>query len=178
MSSPFAGAQGFSVDTFKANFNGAARPYMFYVKVNVPGFDEKKAMYLAQASTLPGRKIDKKPIKWQGYEFPLGGITTHDDWKVTFICDAEAGLYKAMIDWANIVHDPKDNTHGLPKAYMRDQYIQLVDNNGAEGVLDIHLIGCWPTDVGSMEVGMETDGILKFDVTFAYVRHEYEGVDY
>ena len=176
MAAPLGGSTGFNIDTFKSNFSNAAKNYLFYVGLDNPawvGTDAKQAMYLVRSSVIPGKTIEKKELGWQGYKMPFGGSSTHEDWTVTFIVDPKAAIYKSMIAWSNMVHDPKTNRHGNPVEYMRDQTIQMISLDGTASILDIKLIGAWPQNVANLELNYDNTDNATFAVTFCYIRHEY-----
>ena len=170
------GTGAFSVDAFKANFANAARNYLFYVELNMPGasITKTKSMYLVRSSKIPSKQIEKKEIAWQGYKMPYGGVSTHDDWTVTFMVDPQAAIHKALVDWSNLVHNPATNIHGLPAQYMMDQRIPLLTpTDGRNSITEVRLFGAWPQSIGEIALDYENTDIAKFDVTFSYVRHEY-----
>lgn len=176
MGSPFGGSSGFQIDTFKSQFGNAARNYLFYVQLTNPawrGVDANKAMYLVRSTTVPGKTVEKKELGWQGYKMPFGGTSTHDDWTVTFMVDPKAAIYKSMIAWSNMVHDPKTNIHGMPSQYMADQRVQMLSLDGTQSILDINLIGAWPQTVANLELNYDNTDVATFQVTFSYIRHEY-----
>lgn len=170
------GTGAFSIDAFRANFANAARQYLFYVGLNIPvsGISTTKAMYLVRSASIPAKSVEKKEIAWQGYRMPFGGVTTHEDWTVTFMVDPKAQIHQAMVNWSNLVHDPATNIHGLPSSYMADQRVQLLTpTTGSTSITEVKLIGAWPQNVGPIELNYDNTEIATFQVTFSYVRHEY-----
>ena len=167
--------QTFSIDIFRANFGNAARNSLFYIAL-LPASSSKlsygKMTFLVRSTSIPAWSVEKKELGWQGYKMPFGGATVHDDWTCTFMVDKEAAIYKTMVDWKNMVHNAKTNVYGDPVDYMRDQRIQLLSLDGTKSILDIDLIGAFPTQVGTLELNYDNSDVATFQVTFAYVRHE------
>ena len=166
---------GFTIDAFRSQFDNAARQNLFYVMLNMPssGMNLGKVPFLVRSTSVPGKSVEKKEIGWQGYKFAFGGTSTHDDWTCTFMVDAKANIYKAFVNWSNLVHDPKTNVHGLPSEYMKDQDMQLLALDGKSSILDIKLVGAWPSQIGQMELNYDNTDIATFQVTFSYIRHQY-----
>ena len=171
MASPFG---QFNIDAFKANFKNAARNYLFYVKLDIPSASTSQSdqIFLVRSSVVPSKSIEKKDLGWQGYKLPFGGTTTHEDWTCTFLMDPSASLYKDMIKWSNMVHDPKTNVHGMPADYMKTVDIQLIHPDGKSSILDVKLIGAWPVSVAQIDLNYDNTDVVTFQCTFAYVRHE------
>ena len=171
----------FDIGSFKANFDNAAKNYLFYVLLDMPtltgSLTARGSKFLVRSSTIPGKTVEKKEIGWQGYKFNFGGTTTHEDWTVTFMVDTNADIYKSFVAWSNMVHNPRTNVHGNPSDYMRDQRVQLLSLDGTNSIMDINLIGAWPTQIANLDLNYDNTDIATFQVTFAYIRHEIEGVN-
>lgn len=165
----------FSIDKFKDNFVNGARNYLFYIIPNFPSTGVSMSLdptYLVRSSSIPGRTVEAIDVPWQGYMYKLGGKSTTEDWTITFVVDKTAKIYKQFYAWTNLVHDPSTNVHGDPKQYMKDQRVQMLSGDGKEAIIEIKLIGAWPTTVSALELSYDSGDVATFDVTFAYLRHE------
>jgi len=174
-------SNGFNIDAFKSNFKNGARNYLFYVYLKFPeiiNVNDTQVMYLVRGSSVPGKTVEAISVPWQGYEYKVGGKSSVEDWTVSFTVDLNADVYKQFISWSNLVHDTKTNIHGLPDQYMKDQRVQMLSLDGKSSILESKLIGAWPTSVSTLELSYDSSEIATFDVSFSYVRHEYEDVYY
>lgn len=88
----------FDLNSFRANVQNVARPYLFYIQVPVPDASgtERRFTYLAQSTKIPDRSVDVLTTNWQGYNYKLGGVSKWETWDVTFLVDDKAVGYTAM----------------------------------------------------------------------------------
>lgn len=167
----------FSIDTFKAKMNsfGTSKSYLWNIVPNIPNADQELGIYLARSTSMPGKTIEPKEIPWQGMTYKIGGTTSFETWTVTFTVDGKSELYKKMVEWSDSVHDPATNVHGDPGAYMFDQRLDLLSDDGATSILRMKILSAWPSNVGPIELSYDPGGDLStFDVEFTYLRHEIE----
>ena len=65
---------GFDLESFKANFEGGARQYLFMMRPMFPlnfGITTERSQYLVRATNLPGITLDPIIVNWQGYDFKM-----------------------------------------------------------------------------------------------------------
>lgn len=172
----------FAIDAFRSNFINGARGYLFYVIPTFPsrasaGSLKPNPTYLVRSSTIPQRTVEAAPTNWQGYTYNLGGKSTFSDWSITYTVDKTCQLYNKYIEWTNLVHNPKTNVHGDPNDFMVDQAVQILSLDGKSSILDINIIGCWPTSVSELSLDYAGSDILTFTVTFKILRVEYPDID-
>lgn len=160
---------GFSIDDFRANFQGGYRPYLFYIYINNPysslGMD--RTTYLVSASSYPGSTITPIETQWQGQTYKTGSVQTFDDWSCTFRVDTDATVRSDFKAWMNVIHNPITNESGLPSNYLADQTIQLLNNEG-NAIKTMTLVGAWPTSLGEITLESTPGEIATFEVTFSY----------
>ena len=171
------------IDSYRANFNGGARAFMFYYKPIFPtqisgiGIDTDSATYLVRATSLPETSTEEIVTNWQGFDFKFAGKYTYTDWTVTFNCDSKADIQQIFHEWANLVHDPTSNYYTDPSIYMQDQEVQLIGTDGAP-IQRYKLYGAWPKTVGSATLDYSNNDVVQFDISFAYIYHVASKVNY
>lgn len=171
----------FDIDSYKANFTGGSRQYLFYFKPMFPGgvegADTELATYLVRSTTLPETVTEEIMVNWQGFDFKFPGKYTYSDWTVTFNTDLEAKVLKMFNSWANVIHDPTTNFYKNPVKCMEDQHIDLLGLEG-EPITRYTLTGAWPKSVGTATLDYSSNDVVQFDVTFTYIYHAADNVSY
>jgi len=170
----------FDVDSYRANFNGGARAYLFYYKPVFPSSiaaNSDEATYLVRSTSLPETSIDDIQLAWQGFDFKVAGKYTYTDWTVTFNCDAEANIQKYFHNWLSLIHDPTTNIYTNPVNYMVDQQIDLLGLTG-DPITKYKLFACWPKVIGNASLDYTTNDVVQFDITFAYLYHVTDKATY
>lgn len=171
---------GFDVDSYRANFQGGARAYLFYYKPLFPNAvagNTDKATYLVRATSLPETTIDEIPLAWQGFDFKVAGKYTYTDWTVTFNCDADADVQKYFHNWMSIIHDPTTNIYTSPRDTMVDQQLELLGLDG-KPIMKYKLYAAWPKVIGNSSLDYANNEVVQFDITFAYVYHVTSNATY
>lgn len=170
----------FDIDSYRAEFNGGAKSYLFYFKPTFPaqiGGDTNKTTYLVRTASLPETSIDEIQLAWQGFDFKIAGKYTYSDWNITFNCDSEANIQKHFHNWLSFIHDPTTNVYASPKDYMVDQQVELLGNNG-EPIAKYKLFACWPKSIGQLSLDYTQNDVAQFDITFTYLYHVVDKSSY
>lgn len=170
----------FDIDSYRSNFQGGARAYLFYFKPIFPAEitgNTDIATYLVRATSLPETSIDEIPLAWQGFDFKVAGKYTYTDWNVTFNCDADAAILGTFHDWLRLIHDPTDNKYRSPSKYMIDQQLELLSLTG-EPITKYKMVGMWPKVIGNSSLDYSNNEVVQFDITFAYIYHTMDKVSY
>lgn len=163
----------FDIDSYRANFQGGARSYLFYYKPVFPasiGASSEIATYLVRTTSLPETTIDEIPLAWQGFDFKVAGKYTYSDWNVTFNCDADANIQKYFHQWMALIHDPTTNVYSNPTNYMVDQQLELLGLTGSP-IMKYKLFACWPKMIGNATLDYSQNDVIQFDITFTYLYH-------
>jgi hypothetical protein len=167
------------IDSYRGAFTGGAKSYMFYYRPSFPGGfgDTEQSTYLVRATTMPETAIEEITTNWQGQDFKFAGKYTFSDWSVTFNCDAKATIYKSFGNWMNLVHDPTSNSHSLPNEYMVSQNLEMLGPDGSP-IQRLFLYKAWPKNIGPITLDYSQNDVSTFDVTYSYIYHAMEGVNY
>ena len=179
----------FDIDSYRSNFQGGARQYLFYYKPVFPsnigggiggGSDSggtDVATYLVRTTSLPEISMDEIVLNWQGFDYKMAGKYTYADWTVTFNVDVDAKVLQLFNNWATLIHDPTTNKFTLPRDYMVDQQVELLDLAGAP-IAKYKLFGAWPKMIGASTLDYSSNDVVQFDVTFTYIYHVTDLVKY
>jgi len=164
----------FDIDSYRSNFQGGARQYLFYFKPLFPtgviGADTEVATYLVRTASLPETSSDEIMMNWQGFDYKIAGKYTYSDWNVTFNVDIDAKIQQMFHNWASLIHDPTTNKYTVPSKYMMDQQIELLNLEGIP-ITKYKLFGAWPKMVGNANLDYSANDVVQFDVTFTYIYH-------
>ena len=99
--------------------------------------------------------------------YKMAGDPPFDDYSMTFLNDSGFYLRKRFEQWLSNIADPIDNVRGNHDAYKTTISLAHLDvNNNA--VANYHLHGCYPKNIGAIELGVEsTDTLEEFTVDFS-----------
>lgn len=168
---------GISVTEFISNYKGGLRPNKFMVQLNFPSYVANSGASadvpkVCHAASIPGSKVDKIDVSFQGRKVPVRGDRTYDDWTATFYNDEGSNLHDAFIAWSNGLNDPAENI-STPTRSTGAPHTQTVTvtqlNVDGTSQKDYTLHYAWPVSVGDIKLSWDTNNAVEsFDVTFAY----------
>ena len=161
------------VDDFKSKLRGGgARPNLFQVTINYPGFangDPELTSFLVEAATLPGSTFGIIQVPFRGRILKMAGDRTFENWQVTILNDTGFIVRDSFERWVNGINSHSANT-GLvnPVDYQADLTVEQLDRN--EKVLKRYdFRGAFPVSVGAIPLDYDQQtAIEQFDVEFAY----------
>ena len=170
------------VDDFKSKLRGGgARPNLFKVTINYPGFangDAELTSFLCEAATLPGSTFGIIPVFFRGRILKMAGDRTFAEWSTTIINDTDFAVRDAIERWMNGINAHSANT-GLttPIAYEADLKVDQLDRNG--DILKTYTFrGAYPQDLSDIAVSYaDNDNIVIFSCTWAYQYFESNTTD-
>ena len=161
------------VDDFKSKLRGGgARPNLFQVTINYPGFangDAELTSFLVEAASLPGSTFGIIPVPFRGRILKMAGDRTFAEWTTTIINDTDFAVRDAIERWMNGINAHSANT-GLtsPIAYEADLKVDQLDRNG--DVLKTYIFrGAYPQDMSEIALSYgDNDNIERFSCTWSY----------
>ena len=170
------------VDDFKSKLRGGgARPNLFQVTINYPGFangDAELTSFLCEAASLPGSTFGVIPVPFRGRILKMAGDRTFGDWETTIINDTDFAVRDSIERWMNGINAHSANT-GLttPIAYEADLKVDQLDRNG--DVLKTYTFrGAYPQDLSEIALSYaDNDNIERFTCTWAYQYFESNTTD-
>lgn len=158
------------VDDFKAKLKGGgARPNLFRVTLNFPAYaggNAELTSFMCKGAQLPASTINAVEVPFRGRQLKIAGDRTFETWTVTVINDTGFEVRDAMERWMNGINAHSANT-GLtnPVTYQADLIVEQLDKDGST-LKTYNFRGCFPTNVSSIEVSYEQEGIQEFTVEF------------
>jgi len=161
------------VDDFKSKLRGGgARPNLFKVTINYPGFadgDAELTSFLCETASLPGSTFGIIPVPFRGRVLKIAGDRTFAEWSTTIINDTDFAIRDAIERWMNGINAHSANT-GLsaPISYEADLLVEQLDRNG-DTLKTYTFRGAYPQDLSEIAVSYElTDNIERFTCVWAY----------
>lgn len=160
------------VDDFKSKLKGGgARPNLFKVTINFPGYvadaDVEATSFLCEAAQLPGSTMGFITVPFRGRQVKIAGDRTFDTWTPTIINDTDFKIRNAVEQWMNGMNAHSANT-GLtnPLDYEADLIVEQLDRD--ESVIKkYNFRGCFPTALSPIDLAYgSNDEIERFTVEF------------
>jgi hypothetical protein len=170
----------FDVGSFKAEFDGGARTYLFYCVPNIPDFDMDNDYVYVKSTSLPGSDIDEHVLTYHGFDYKVHGKRTYSDWTITFISDKTYLIRSAFEDWLNSISSPKSNYASIGDRVATQTLIPLsysgkfIYKKEGQPYNIIFIVDAWPKSVGNIEFDYSTQDVAQFEVTFSYKYYEME----
>src|SRR6056300_45990 len=143
-----------NVDDFKSKLRGGgARPNLFKVTINYPGYaqgDAELTSFLCEAAQLPGSTFGIINVPFRGRILKMAGDRTFPEWTITVINDTDFNVRNSMERWMNGINNHSANT-GLasPIAYESDLFVDQLDREGTT-VKRYTFRGAFPQDLSAI----------------------------
>lgn len=161
------------VDDFKAKLaGGGARPNLFKVTLNFPGYaggDVELTSFLCRAGQLPASTIPAMPVAFRGRQLQMAGDRVFEPWAVTIMNDTNFTVRDSMERWMNGINAHSANT-GLrnPVDYQADLKVEQLDKD--ETILKTYnFVAAFPTAISAIDLAYDAnDQIEEFTVEFTY----------
>jgi hypothetical protein len=132
-----------TLEDFKARLiGGGARPNLFEVELNFPGFatasttgnadtsDQTRSAtelsrFMIKTANLPASTVGVIEVPFRGRNLKIAGDRTFDTWTITVINDVDFTLRTTFEKWMNAINKHDDNS-GLinPAQYQRDAIVK------------------------------------------------------
>jgi len=178
---------GFDINSFKSNFSGGARAYLFMWTPEFPTaistvMESAKVPYLVRATSLPEDSVEEIIVNWQGADFKMAGKRTFTDWTITLNTDKKALIRQDFNSWIQLIHQIDESaTHlygtpgdgGSTANYFTTQILQMLDYDGVP-INTLKLVGTWLKSVSPITLDYSSMDIAQFDITFTYQYHVLE----
>lgn len=158
----------FSVTDFKSQAiqSGGYRPALFEVEVTYVG---NQFNFLCQASQVPAMTMGVIEVPYFGRKVKVAGDRTYAEWTTTVMIEEDFGARDVLEQWQMDINQGDTNVRTLfNEGYKQPAKIMLYGKNGSV-LRTYQLEGCWPTDVGTVELDWNTtDTIGTYTVTWAF----------
>jgi hypothetical protein len=167
--------QGFGIKDFyqTAVTRGFARTNTFRIK-NITGVfngEDSDLLLFAQGGTIPSRNIYYSSVSFKAFDFNVPMNSSYPEstsWSVNFYCDSDFILRDVLESWSRRAFD--EHKH-ISTTSLSDIEFVLLDGYLRE-TRNYKLIGCYPTQVGSMSFSVGNAGELatcNVNIAFQYV---------
>ena len=173
----------FAVSQFKSNIasnGGGARPNLFKVKIDnsIDGslsFKNNETI-LVKAAQIPGSTIAALPINYVGRPIKYAGFRTFDNWTTTIINDDDFSMRNKVMEWMRTISGQLDGERNkdygpyatVDGAYFEGQATVTQVNKDGEDSQSYTINNIWPTVLGEISLGWETDGIEEYPVEWCF----------
>lgn len=161
----------FNLRDFKENAisAGGYRPALF--EVTAPGvLGGNPFSFLCMSTQVPAFTHGVIEVPYFGRKIKIAGDRTYTEWTTTLMIEEDFGVRNALEDWADQINNPTTGVRDFANSedYKNDMDITLYGKTGSP-VRSYTLEGCWPTDVGTIELDWNTtDTIGTYTVTWAF----------
>lgn len=181
------------IDKFKANFNQGARPNRFDIRIfcNLIGLGEQSMGLRVQSTTMPGRTLETDNFNYgTGPDRQVPVNVSHGDTvSMTFLCDATFLDRYLLEGWLDVIWKQQDGGETASNPYMNPVFKYPAGEEGYYGRIEMDQIRlddkpaltykfeeAYPISYGDMTLDQTAEGIMTFDVDFAYSWFEVENV--
>jgi hypothetical protein len=172
-----------NVTTFKKNLKNIARASLFMVEIfaNAPAgsvvrFESHSSeifKFRAKRVTMPKDAIVDTPVWYFGRQYHLPSVrdTATNQIQMTLFSDNDWMIYKEIFKWHNQINEWLTNHNDTAAtdyfSYKCDMLVTMKNTKG-EDTLKYKFVGCWPTELGVMELDWNENKVADYQVTFVY----------
>ena len=159
------------ITDFKSKLTGGgARTNLFEVVLSfteaAPADTEvlDKARFMVKAAALPASNVNFLDVAFRGRTLKVAGDRTFESWTITVINDTDFSIRSAFENWMNTMNRVSDNTGVTdPAVYQADAFVYQLDRDGST-LRAYHFYDLFPTNISSIPLAYETEGIEEFTV--------------
>jgi hypothetical protein len=158
-----------NINDYKSNAlkGGGVRQNLFRVQT-ADKVDTNLAGFLIKSASLPAATVGEITVPYRGRVIKLPGDRTFEDWEITVISDSDMQLRSEFEKWHNELNNHLENKVDYEDSLFQDWSVTQLDRAG-EKIREYNLIGCWPKNLGAMEVAFDTnDTLAEFTVSLSY----------
>jgi hypothetical protein len=164
----------FNVNDFSGALKrGGARGSLFQVQITNPinGVADAQVPFFCQSAAIPAATIAAVPLSYFGRQINVAGNRTFEPWTTTIINDEDFAVRNAMEQWSNAINAFQRNVNtaggSAPSLYKSNAQVTQYGKTG--DVLRVYnFVGIFPTEVSTIDLGWEQEGVETFSVTFTY----------
>lgn len=159
----------FSIESFKSSAiqAGGYRPALFEAQVTRAG---NQMNFLCMSTQVPSMTMGVIEVPYFGRKIKIAGDRTYAEWTTTVMIEEDFGLRNELEQWQERMNTAVGNTRSeVFEAYKSEAEILLYGKGGGGALRTYKLQGCWPTDIGTIELDWNTtDTIGSYSVTWAF----------
>ena len=162
-----------SIDAFKANFQGGARPTLFKVTQTFPGGvggqADRRMEYMCKGTQLPGSNVSPVDVFYMGREVKVPGDRTFEDITLTIINDIDFSVRNAFERWMALQNTHESNLGVVnPNGIWADLRIDQLGRDGSV-LKSYDIVGAFPNNISPIDLDFgRTNQVEEFTVTMSY----------
>ena len=164
----------FNVNQFAGALKGGgARNSLFQVFINNPvnAVGDVQVPFMCKAAQIPAATLGIVEIPYFGRQVKIAGNRTYAEWAPTIINDEDFAIRNALEEWNNSINQFAGNLRSFGTSstseYQSTARVQQFDQGGAV-VREYEFVGIFPSEVSTIDLAWETEGIEEYTVTFQY----------
>lgn len=172
----------FNIEGFKgALLGGGARNSLFVVQLSTPtqvGGNIPNSVFMVKAAQIPASTLGTIEVPYFGRQIKIPGNRTFAEWTPTIINDEDFVIRNFMENWSARINGHTGNTNSLgttANAYKADAVVHQLGQTG-NPLKSYRFVGMFPSEVSTIDLAWETEGIEEFTVTFQYDYWKAESV--
>jgi len=146
------------------------RPSHFNVKSGRVAGTES---FFVKAASLPTSTLNTIEVPYYGRKVRVPSTRTFDTWNITVIygSDGANNIRRNFEAWMAEVQSPQG--HFLADNSVLDDWtVELLNPQDESVVKEIKMVGCYPAELGSVELNQDTtDALAEFTATIRYTYH-------
>lgn len=171
----------FNVNEFSGALKaGGARNSLFQVQITNPinGVADVQVPFLCKAAQIPAATLGVVEVPYFGRTVKVAGNRTFAEWAPTIINDEDFAIRNAMEQWSNSINSFQGNLRNTggsaPSLYKANAQVLQYSQTG-DVLREYNFVGIFPTEVSTIDLAWETEGIQEYTVTFQYDYWEVSG---
>jgi len=170
----------FNVNQFSGALkDGGARNSLFEVNITNPvnGVADINIPFMVKGAQIPAASLGTIEVPYFGRQIKVAGNRTYAEWSPTIINDEGFDIRNAMEQWSHAINSPQNNLReggSAPSLYKSNAQVTQFSKTG-EILRVYNFVGIFPTEVSTIDLAWETEGIQEYTVTFQYDYWEVAG---
>ena len=172
-----------SINSFKANFLGGARPSLYAVEMTFPNgvtnsvLAAKKTQFLCKAAAIPADTINSFEIPYMSRKIPVPGDRTFSPITLTIINDTDWVVRNAFEEWCSLINTHEGNIGNTSLASVTTDFNIKQLNRDGSIIKTYKLVSAFPSEVSDITLGYgNTDEIEEWQATIHYAYWQTETI--
>jgi len=157
------------ITTMLTEGGNLARPSHFKVASGKVGSVDS---FLVKAASLPAATLNTIEVPYYGRKVRIPSTRVFDTWNITVIYGSDGDNIRSDFEgWMKLVQEP-DSILIAGNDVLDDWTVSLLDPANETSIRTIKMVGCYPTEVGTIELNQESgEALSEFTATIRYTYH-------
>ena len=171
----------FNVNSFSGALKaGGARNALFEVTITNPidGVADIQVPFMCKSAQIPATTLGTIEVPYFGRQIKLAGNRTYAEWTPTIINDEDFAIRNSLEKWSNAINSFQGNLRtaggSAPSLYKSNAQVTQFSKTG-DVIRTYNFVGIYPSEVSTIDLSWETEGIEEYTVTFQYDYWEVSG---